>query len=320
MIPIDPLTQVLVATRAGGAVFMRGDFGAPWGLAFRPQPRAIFHIVTRGTCWLQLSSRSRPTRLVQGDMVLLAHGTGHALASNPGVRPIPLEQLIEPKHLGKEEQSIRYGGNGERTALVCGAYRFDDDGAHPVLSSLPVVLSSTAGPAGPTGAIADVIRLITAEYADPAPGAAAAVTHLVDVLLIYMLRAWLAAPAAPPDWLPALRDPQIRAALGAIHAAPETPWTLDRLAKKTSMSRATLVRRFSRLVGCSPLAYVTRWRLDTGARLLRDTDATLAQIASRVGYESEFAFSKAFRRGYGMAPGRYRSARRNQVDPWREAG
>jgi len=317
MLPLDPLTQVLVATRAGGAVFVRGDLGSPWAIAFRHQPRVIFHIITHGTCWLQLTGRGRAMRLVQGDMVLLAHGTGHVLGSSSEVRAVPLEQLIERERLGKEEQFIRYGGNGERTNLVCGAYRFDHDGAHPVLTALPVVLSSSVGAGGPTGAVAEVIRLITAEYAAPAPGAAAAVTHLVDVLLIYLLRAWLAAPEAPPDWLPALRDPQIRAALAAIHAAPEAPWTLDKLAKQAGMSRATLVRRFSRLVGCAPLGYVTRWRLDTGARLLRDTDATLAQVAARVGYESEFAFSKAFRRDYGLSPGRYRSARRAQVDPWR---
>jgi AraC-like DNA-binding protein len=317
MLSIDPLTQVLAATRAGGAVLVRGDFGAPWGLQFKQQARAIFHIVSRGTCWLQPEGRGKPIRLVQGDMVLLAHGTGHTLRSAPDVRAKPLDELVSQDRIGKEEVQIRFGGTGERTSLVCGAYRFDHDGVHPVLGALPIVLSSSADRGGPSGATAEVIRLLIAEYADPSPGAAAAITHLIDVLLIYLLRGWLAEPQPSPDWLPALRDPQIRVALGAIHAAPATDWTLDRLATEVGVSRATLVRRFSKLVGCAPLAYVTRWRLDTAARLLRDTDAGIAEIAHRVGYDSEFAFSKAFRRSRGMPPGKYREGRRTAIDPWR---
>jgi AraC-like DNA-binding protein len=306
---IDPLTQVLVATRAGGAVLVRGDFGAPWGIAFRKQQRSIFHVVTRGTCWL-LSESRKPQRLVQGDMVLLAHGTGHRLASAPDVKAVPLDDLVARDRIGKEEVVLRYGGRGERAALVCGAYRFDHESAHPVLGALPPVLAC-----GSNAATADVIRLLTAEYTEDQPGAAAAISHLVDVLLVYVLREWLAQPGGRRDWLPALRDPQIRIALGAIHAAPATDWTVDRLAKLVGVSRATLVRKFAKLVGCAPLAYVTRWRLDSAARRLRDTDATLAEVATSVGYTSEFAFSKAFRRMFDMPPSEYR--RRPAPPPWR---
>jgi AraC-like DNA-binding protein len=171
------------------------------------------------------------------------------------------------------------------------------------------VLHLPAEPADGNGAVGETLRMLSAELGGPRPGSRAIVDRLIDVLFVHVLRRWLdAEPEGSSCWLTALRDPLISEALALLHARPEHPWTIDDLASRVAVSRATLARRFTSLVGEPPLAYLTRWRMDLAARRLRETDDSLEDIAASVGYASPFAFSRAFSRHRHQSPTSYRRA------------
>ena len=199
-------------------------------------------------------------------------------------------------------------GLGAATRVLCAAYDYDHEVAHPLMSQLPPVLHVPAGMPGDDGAVAATLRLLALELGGRPPGSRAAVGRLIDVMLIHVMRAWLRLQDddATDGWLLALRDPVVAGAMNAIHQRPGEPWTIESLAREVSVSRATLARRFAHLVGETPPEYLTRWRMDLAAQRLRDTDDTVGTIAAAVGYRSEYSFSRAFTRHRGIAPGRYR--------------
>jgi AraC-like DNA-binding protein len=200
-----------------------------------------------------------------------------------------------------------------RTRILCVSYHHDPAVTTPLLTLLPEVVHVPAGTGGP--ALDDTVRLLSAELAGSGLAKATVLDRLVDVLLIQLLRAWSAADrgASAVSWLHALRDPVVAAALAALHAAPARPWTIDALADEVAVSRATLARRFAALVGDTPAAYLTRWRMDLAARRLRDSDDPVNVVAHAVGYTSEYAFSRAFSRSRAMSPGRYRKRSRTPL-------
>jgi len=305
----DLLTDVIARTGLTGGLFCRSELTAPWGIAFPAGQAAAFHVVGRGTCWLRAGAL-RPRHVGQGDVLLMPSGIGHALASEPDVSPVPLSTLLAEKRVG-DGKLVRAGGGGVPSVLYCGAYRFDSEGPHPILSLLPPVIHVPAEDGRLAGPLEATLGLLTHEFVAGEPGSAALVGRLVDVLFVQVLRAWLARqPEGRAGWLGALRDPQIGRALALVHADPAADWGLERLARSVAMSRAAFARRFRELVRESPLRYVARCRMDLAARLLRETDEPLPAVAAAAGYESEFAFSKAFRRSRGVPPGRFRDARR----------
>ena len=201
-------------------------------------------------------------------------------------------------------------GAGAVTRFICAAYDYDHEVAHPLLSLMPPVVHIPASAPGDGGAIQSTLRLLAGELGGRSPGSRSVVARLTDVLLVHMLREWLEGDQESASWLRALRDPQIAAVIAAMHERPAEPWTLATLAESVNLSRATLARRFTELVGEPPLTYLTRWRMDLAARRLRETTEPVSVIAHGVGYTSEFAFSRAFTRMRGEAPGRYRRALR----------
>jgi AraC-like DNA-binding protein len=179
---------------------------------------------------------------------------------------------------------------------------------HPFLRALPEVIHIPARP-GRHPALRAAVDLLGADLTDARPGADAALPALLDLLLVYLLRAWLdeeASRRSGSGWCAALTDPAVAAALNHIHRQPARPWTVQELGNEVGMSRTAFARRFTSFVGQSPMAYLAWWRLSTAARILRDGDAPLATVAQQVGYTSEFAFSNAFKRTFGVAPGRFR--------------
>lgn len=296
---MDVLSDTIAAMRTGrpgSGVTMRD---APWGRAY-PQVRgAGFHMVTQGSCWL-IPKRSEPIPLNVGDVVLLYSGVGHGLADSPGT---PLTEIPGPG----EPRLIE--GPGPRTTLLCGVYEFERAWSHPLLDSLPDVVHVPAR-LGHHPRLRAAVELLTAELDAEEPGGDAMVPALLDALLVYILRAWLADQGTEATgWALALRDPVVTTALRAIHEDPAQGWTVESLAARAGTSRATFARRFTAAVGEPPLAYLTRWRMIVAVRALRDTDAPLAAIARRVGYGTEYAFAKAFKRTHGVAPGRWREGR-----------
>ncbi|WP_224240356.1 AraC family transcriptional regulator [Hyalangium gracile] len=314
---MDVLADVLAATRIGGTLFCRSELSAPWGMLFEAAPRAGLHIIARGSCWLRTQGRGEPVHLAQGDVVLLPHGAGHSLTSALNVQPLPFLKLVGRCQVsqGSHGMSMNLEGKGPSTVLLCGAYRFEHEGIHPLLSLLPSVIHLRADAGVMSGPLESVLRLLVAEYTQPGPGTITVTARLVDVLFIHIIRGWLEQqPEGSAGWLGAVRDPQVGRALALMHGEPRRDWTVESLAAEVACSRATFARRFRELVGEPPLVYLTRLRMDVAARMLRDSDQPLAAIAERVGYASEFAFNRTFHRLRGVPPGRYREMARDAIE------
>ena len=301
---MDVLSDALAAMRTGRPRSVRTEASAPWGLRFQPVVGASFHVVLQGTCWLIPAQRA-PIPLAPGDVVFLRSGRGHGLADSPAT---PLASF-QPEQAGTASPigRLRIPGPGPRTVLLCGAYQLDQTRPHPLLRDLPEILHLPAR-LGRRTDLQAAVELLGAELEGARPGADAIVPALVDALLLYILRSWLESRSqeAAGGWAAALADPAVAAALRSMHRDPARPWTVGELGAQAGLSRAPFARRFTALVGEPPLTYLTRWRMALAGRLLRETDLPLAAVAERVGYASEFAFARAFKRAYGTAPGQYR--------------
>lgn len=293
---VDILSETVAAVRTGmpaSGLFVRH---APWGRRYPLVPGAGFHIVLQGECWL-LAPDSEPVRMGPGDVLFMPRGAAHVIADSPHSAITEVATPGEPREIP---------GPGSRTTLLCGAYEVSRSRRHPLLDQLPDFLHLPADP-DRSPALRAAVDLLVGELTEPRPGTDAAVPALLDTLLLFVLRSWYE-QTETSGWAGAFADPAVSAALRAIHADPARAWTVPELSAMAGVSRATLARRFAATVGEAPLAYLTRWRMLTAARLLRETDLPIAAIAHRVGYGSEFAFAKAFKREYTLAPGRYRRA------------
>lgn len=245
-----------------------------------------------------------------GDVALLPLGSGHALASHP-TRPVPTwDRLVATLPVQSDPQPVHVDGEGSQSKVICGRYPYDLALAHPLLRNLPAVIHLTADEVARSPRLDGTLRLLEREVADPTPGARTVIDHLVAVLFIQVLRAWGDAPDSDAPWLRAIRDPDVAKTLEAIHERPADDWTVASLAAHVGVSRATLARRFTRLVGESPLAYLTGWRMDLAASRLRGSDEAVHRISAEVGYRSESAFSRAFSRARGTSPTQYRAQHR----------
>lgn len=293
---MDLLSETVAAIRTGSptsGMFLRH---APWGRHYPVVPGAGFHVVLEGSCWL-LPSAGDPIALATGDVVFMPRGADHDLVDALGT---PVTETARP---GEPRELI---GPGVRCVLLCGAYEIGTRRGHPLLADLPEFVHLPAR-LGSCPSLRSAVDLLSAEVSAPTLGSDAAIPALLDTLLLFLLRAWFAGRShRGTGWAAALADPAVATALRAVHENPAHPWTIPELAERAGVSRATLARRFTATIAESPLAYLTRWRLLTATRLLRDSDAPLSVIAGKVGYTSEFAFAKAFKREYGIAPGRYR--------------
>ncbi|MGW2521949.1 AraC family transcriptional regulator [Streptomyces sp. NPDC001617] len=298
---MDVLSDAVAAMRTGRPHSARRDKYAPWGTRFAASEGAGFHVLLRGSAWL-IPAEGEPVALGPGDVVFLAHGRGHALASGLDV---PLEDAQPSKDGSWPEPPSPPRESEPDTVMLCGAYQLDRGRTHRLLSELPEVVHLPAC-VGAHRSLRAAVELLGMELEERAPGSDAIVTSLLDTLLLYVLRAWWQRDRKGTGWSAALADPAVAAALRAIHGDPAHPWTVGELGAAGGLSRAAFARRFTALVGEPPLVYLTWWRMTTAGRLLRDEGLPLRQVAERAGYTSEFAFAKAFKREYGVAPGRYR--------------
>lgn len=264
---------------------------------------AGFHIVLRGSCWL-IPAEEPPIALNAGDVALVRGDRVHGLADNPS-SPLVEFQLSNSDAPYRE---VRHEGSGPSTVVLCGAYLLDRTRAHPVLSEIPSVVHLPAY-LRRHSSLRAAVELLGSELDRPQPGMGAIVPSLLDTLLLYILRAWFEQRShdeSTAGWAAALSDPAIGSALSAIHHDLTYPWTVEKLGARAGLSRAAFARRFTTLIGQPPLAYLTWWRMITAARLLRESDAPLRVVARQAGYSSEIAFAAAFKREYGVSPGRYR--------------
>jgi AraC-like DNA-binding protein len=300
---MDVLADVCLATRLSGMVFGALDVAPPGGIDFDLGTGMGFHIVRRGQCWLRRDG-SAPVSLAQGDVAILTRAWRHTLSDRPNGRGVKFDRAVSEQRQREHRKNPRALANA---GVLCGAFRFDEQGPHPLLELLPPVLHLRADSATRTRELDALVQLLTAEFGAPRPGNEAIGTRLADLLFLYAVREWMATvPEGEGGWLGALRDGTVGRALVRMHQSPEHDWTIEELADAVGVSRSTLARRFRTLVGEPPLSYLTRWRMMRAAAMLRETDRSIARIASEVGYATEFSFHRTFKRERGEPAGTYR--------------
>jgi AraC-like DNA-binding protein len=310
-IDIDVLASVIEQSGLRGRVYCRTLGRAPWGLDFDggTDGGGLFHLVVSGACWLLHDGKR--TQLVAGDVVLVPRGRRHALADDPRSPRIRLGDWLGGlggEVVGDAKRALG-SANGAETEVLCGVY------AHaprvlrqPVLDLLPDWLHVPARGGRASAELEATVSSLRAESGMGARGSALIVSRLLDILFVQIVRAWADANPDRAGWIGALQDPVLAQALAAMHGAPAHDWDVASLARRCGSSRATLARKFTAQVGQPPLAYLTQLRLDLAARRLATSRDGLASVAASVGYSSEFAFSRAFRRAFGKPPAAFRDA------------
>ncbi len=303
---VDPLGEALHFLRMTGVLYCRAEFKAPWALELPAfDDCLIFHVVTLGQCVVERDGCEDHV-LQPGQFALMPHGAGHRLTSGHGVPPARLFDLPREK-VSDRYEILRYGGGGAPTTITGGAVRFDHPVAQRLVTLLPSVITVDAWNFPELESIQSSLRLMAVEAQEMRPGGEAVVTRLADILVIQAIRSWMAKdPAAQTGWLGALQDRQIGRALALVHRDPSHPWTVESLANEVAMSRSAFAARFTSLVGEPAMHYVARWRMNVALTWLKEDDVPLAEVAGRLGYESEAAFSRTFKRVIGFSPGAVR--------------
>lgn len=302
---MDVLADILNTVELTTSLYFRAVLRAPFAVAVPADGRRIrFHIAGAGGSWIGLPG-GESTYYSEGDLILVPHGSAHVLADGPDTVPRPLAEVIEGTGFAGEG-ALEYGGAGPEVVLVCGHFAFDEALLHPILASLPPLVRIRADETKRYDWIESILRHVEHEARTRPSGYVEVVRRLSEILLIEVLRARTEIGGASA--LAALADPQIGRVLGAIHAEPHTEWSLDRLARIAGQSRTLFAERFRARLGMPPMKYLAYWRMQKARTLLSRTGSSVADVARRVGYSSESAFTRTFREQFGAPPGSYRNA------------
>ena len=313
---MDALSETLRVVRLVGAIFINGRFTAPWcyqspradAAAPLLEPGAerivIFHLITEGECYVEIDGEP-PVHLTAGDAVIFPKGHAHRMCSQPELPPAKGARLEEV--LARRPRQLAYGGGGAVTRLVCGYLACDARLAAMLLAGLPALVRVSVRGSNAGIWLEASVRYALAEARSPRPGGAGVLAKLAEVLFIEVLRLYMNDQSqGRTGWLAGLGDRIVGAALSSLHSRPAHPWTLEELALVAKTSRSVVAERFQQLVGASPMQYLTQWRMLLAANLLCQSNAPLARIAEEVGYQTDTAFSRAFRREYGAPPAAWR--------------
>lgn len=298
---VPMIGEALRYIQMSGVFYCPSELTEPWGLELPPMPDCVwFHAVIGGQFTLEVNGQTSTLRA--GDLVLVPHGTGHRAwgaqeAPTPSVFDLPHEYVTE------QYAVLRHGGGGDRTDVVCGGIRLEHPAARQLVASLPALIHIEASRSTRADWMRATLELMAEETQHVRPGGEAVVSRLCDIVVIQAIRTWIERdPAAQTGWLGALRDEQVGTAIARIHKHPERDWTVASLADEVAMSRSAFAARFSELVGEPAMRYVIRWRMHVALDLLQRTDASVAAVGVEVGYDSEAAFSRAFKRVMGVPP------------------
>jgi AraC-like DNA-binding protein len=319
---MDAFSEILSGVRLTGAVFFTAEFSAPWGfttpastlMAAKVAPGAphllLYHLLIEGRGYVDMED-GQSVDLGPGDVVIFPHGDPHHMSSAQGMRPPFPNYGITSKIKARDLSPLHAGGGGAVSRFVCGYMSCDPHLSRPILSGLPAVFKVNIR-ADPSGRwLENSILHLVDEAASGRVGSEAMLTKLSEALFIDTLRRFVdRLPETQSSWLAGARDPIVGRSLALLHGRVSHPWTIADLASEVGISRSALVERFSRYVSDPPMTYLARWRLQLAAESLKKTSRGVAEIATDVGYESEAAFSRAFKREFGQPPGRYRSDRR----------
>lgn len=320
---MDALSEVLRVVRLTSAVFFNARFSAPWCFASPEasavtqtlQPGAerlvIFHLLTEGQCRLEVEGVP-PSTLRAGDIIMFPHGDAHVMASSPHVAPAPPADL--PALLRRGPREMRFGGGGEITRFICGYLSCDPRLCRPILTALPRVLTISLRGEGEPGWLELSVRYAVAEAAAARPGGAGVLAKLSEVLFVETLRRYMEQlPVEQTGWLAGVRDRIVGKALALLHARPADTWTVEALARECNVSRSVLAQRFTHFVGQSPMHYLGRWRMALAAAMLRTSSLRITEVAKDIGYATDAAFNRAFRREFGTPPAAWRGGKVDQL-------
>lgn len=300
--PSDPLGQVLYQLRLNGSLYCQSELDAPWGLAMpESSGKMMFHIVMSGHCWLSVNEQNH-AYLPTGSLALVPHGEGHRIFSSEGVNCTPLFD-IPVTQISDRYELMQYGGDGVHTSLLCGVMSFDLAAGSWLISQLPKVITLNSTDNSSNTWLQSTLQLITNEALNLNLGGETIMSHLADIIVIQAIRHWVETSIeAQQGWLGAIRDQKLGKALAAIHNQPARHWTVDQLAQTAGMSRSGFSARFTDVVGTSVKQYLTNWRMSLARAKLNTQNLTLGDLADELGYKSEAAFSRAYKRVMGESP------------------
>ena len=327
---MDAVSDVLRAVRLSGAVYLNGTFTAPWCLigrtdaalcaAYLPRTERVisYHLIIEGSCWAQLAdSPDSALRLDAGELLVVPQGETHLMGSGVGLGPTPMESLLAGPIAAApgEVMTLSYGGGGAATRIVCGFLACDDTLSNPLLSSLPRLFKIDMRHDPRAAWLESSLKFAADEAAHSRAGGTIVLARLSELLFVEAVRSCIEAlPAHQTGWLAGVRDRYVGRALSLLHAQAIYPWTVDELARKVGLSRSALAQRFTDLLGQPPMQYLARWRMQIAAQELLNGKKSLAAVAEQIGYESESAFSRAFRREFGMPPAGWRKSKGKMND------
>ncbi len=314
---MDVLSDALRVIRLKGALFLNAEFGEPWCITAPPgvelgrisgsgdRHLAVCHLVTEGRCWVQAHG-APPMKMAAGDIAVLPHGDAHLMGS--GLRGTRVSRRDSVHVKLPDLARARYGGPGASTVVVCGWFAYERDLRSPMMAALPIALHARLRTRPSWTWLEKAIAYAVEESASQRPGGRAIGSKLAEVLFVEALRAYAETlPEGHAGWLSALRDPVVGRCIALMHESPGTAWTIASLAGEVHTSRTVLAERFTALVGMPPMHYLMQWRIALAAHLLGAKEGpSLARVAEQIGYDSEAAFSRAFKRQYGVPPGAWR--------------
>ena len=314
---MDALSDVLKAIRVEGAVFINAEFTAPWCIwssfgqaeiseRLRAERLLFFHFLLEGSCKLRVGNESFEAQ--EGDLVLFSRGERHLMGSDLQLAPVDAMSIpAEAASPTGDFFQVRYGGSGPATRFVCGYIACNDLACRPLLDALPTAVCLRVCDGGPTSLVREMLRVAVRESLALRPGAESTLAKISELLFVEAMRRYVnILPHDRKGWLAGLRDPKVAQALALLHCEPRREWTVDTLASEVALSRSALAKRFTSLVGESPMQYLLRWRLALAADMLRSTAEPIARVALRNGYDSEESFIRAFKRNFGMPPATWR--------------
>jgi len=317
---MDVLSGVLKSVHLEGAVYLNAEFTAPWCIRARygvDRARArlpgaehllYFHFLTEGRCKVRLVDGAEVLDLGTGDLVLFSQDDRHVIGSDLHLAPVDTDGMADVID-ATDFYEMRHGGGGEVTRFVCGYLACSRSVIRPLLQGLPRMLRIPIGDGQAAALVRDLLRVGVRESAAARPGADSLLARVAELLFVDALRRYIdEMPPGGKGWLAGMRDPHVGRALALLHEQPGRTWTVDELAREVALSRSALAERFAELVGEPPIQYLMRWRLALAARALRSSEESVSRIAERSGYESEAAFTRAFKREFGMPPTAWRKA------------
>jgi len=316
---MDALSDVLRVAQLTGGVFLHADFFAPWCLAARiPREHCgptlgpashliIYHYVIEGELHIRIDGTDDESLVIRsGEIVILPRNDPHLMGSDLGLPPVLGRDVVQPPR-GDGLYSIHHGGNGERTQMICGFLGCASIEGNPVISTLPPLLKLNVEQGAAAEWIRSTFQYAAEEVAAGRPGSETVLAKLSELLFVETVRRHAEGlPDGQTGWLAGLRDPHVARALALLHGDIARSWTVDELGREVGLSRSALAERFIRLIGSPPMHYLANWRMQVAAQKLRNTSASLAQVAETIGYDSEAAFSRAFKKAFGTAPATWR--------------